>query len=100
MAERFGLSERRGGGGGHEGSEGQRRWRSAGCVREGQRREEAMGEVEGVPGVSWHSQGDGETGKQGGGGRGACSRAAATRVLSSWREVGDDWQGAVGWAAQ
>ena len=49
-AELVGVSERLGDGCGREGSEGQRRWRSAGCVREGQRRGEAMGEVEGVPG--------------------------------------------------
>ena len=31
--------------------------------------------------------------------RGACSRAAATRVLSSWQEVGGDWQRPMGWAS-
>ena len=29
---------------------------------------------------------------------GVCSHAAATRALSSWREVEDDWHWPVGWA--
>ena len=58
-----------------------------------------MGEVEGVPGVLWHPQGDGETGKQGGGGRGACAPTAATRPPAHWQEVEDSRrEEEVGWA--
>ena len=94
-AELVGVSERRGGGGGREGSEGQRRWRSAGCVREGRRRGETMGDVEGVPGVSWrrlvHRGGARQAGREGV----EASGALASTHLCLLAEVEED-QGAPG----
>ena len=92
MAELLGASVRRGGGGGRGG--GERRWRTCSVVL----RERAE-EGEGVQGESKRverecvaSPGTSRGKRQAGGGRGACRRAANTRLASFWRGVGDDWQ--------
>ena len=51
-----------------------------------------MGEVEGVPGVSWHPQGDWETGKQGGGGLHVTSRRRARAPVLLSKEEDDRGQ--------
>ena len=69
-------------------------------MREPGKREEGMGESESGPGGAWHPQGDGETGREAGGGLGVCPRAPATRLRLLAR--GGRRQGGgevVGWAA-
>ena len=60
---------------------------------------ERVRESQGVRGDAGEIQGDGDAGRQGGGGRGACRRAAATRS-SSWQGGRRQGRGQVGWAAQ
>ena len=54
--------------------------RLGGCAQEKQRRGEARKRVRAVQGGAWHPQGDGETGREAGGGLGVCPRAPATRL--------------------
>ena len=59
-----------------------------------------MGESETVVhGACVASSGGSRGRRQAGGGRGACLRAVATRLSSSWRDVEGDWRWPVGWAA-
>ena len=79
-------------GGGYGCDERRRRRSSVARVREPEKREEAIGESESGPGGAWHPQGDGETGREAGGGLGACVRTASTRSASFWRGGDDGWQ--------
>ena len=54
--------------------------------------EGVQGESEGVERECVASPGTSRGKRQAGGGRGACRRAANTRLASFWRGVGDDWQ--------
>ena len=56
-----------------------------------------MRESQGVRGDAGEIQGDGDAGRQGGGGRGACRRAASTRS-AYWPGEEDDKNEEVGWA--
>ena len=67
-------------GGGYDCDERRRRRSSVARVREPEKREEGIGESESGPGGAWHPQGDGETGREAGGGLGVCPRAPATRL--------------------
>jgi len=87
-------------GGGYDCDERRRRRSSVARVREPEKREEGIGESESGPGGAWHPQGDGETGREAGGGLGVCPRAPATRLRLLAR--GGRRQGreaAVGWAS-
>jgi hypothetical protein len=63
---------------------------------EGEGRERVR-ESQGVRGDAGEIQGDGDAGRQGGGGRGACRRAASTRS-AYWPGEEDDRKEEVGWA--
>ena len=75
--------------------------RARGCERESGRGERSRqgGSERGVRGVVASS---GRVGAAVGSRRwrGACSRAVATLLSSSWQEVEGDWHDTVGWAAQ
>ena len=88
-------------GGGYDCDERRRRRSSVARVREPEKREEGIGESESGPGGAWHPQGDGETGREAGGGLGVCPRAPATRLRLLAR--GGRRQGGkveMGWAGQ
>ena len=63
---------------------------------EGEGRERVR-ESQGVRGDAGEIQGDGDAGRQGGGGRGACRRATSTRS-AYWPGEEDDRKEEVGWA--
>ena len=63
-------------------------------------REEGIGESESGPGGAWHPQGDGETGREAGGGLGVCPRAPATRLRLLARGGRRQGGEVVGWACQ